>query len=453
MLRPPPSWPIAGRRRLAAGVLILATVLPTALAAQAFETDRVRGQVLLRFGPSYNRVNGLPIQIGPVLETIEDEPWRFSGMVTVRLEDDLPTELDQVGFDIQAEKAFGGKRFAVGARGWSRVAPIETRGLTDLESSLSALAFRDDRRDYYDALGVLGYVRYGPEDSPLSAYVGYGFEDQDPINVGGVTSIFRGDTPWRDQPLAASGTFGAIQAGVGYDTRPDRRDGPFNGWWAEAGVTAGVAGTLRYLPAVDLTSRVVTSVPDPTTNLVVGRADLRRYNAFGDLGINLRVVAEGSLTDDPLPTQFQYAPGGAGTLPGLPLFGLDCGAHATGRVRPLQPTLATTFVPFYGCDRYMMAQIEIEGYFGFAIGRTGPRNAWQGPGGLDVRVVPQWVLFANAGHGWTNLGGIQPTAVDTDWAYDVGGGIVFGNIGAYAAYPLNVDDPVVRIVFRLERRF
>ncbi len=108
-----------------------------------------------------------------------------------------------------------------------------------------------------------------------------------------------------------------------------------------------------------------------------------------------------------------------------------------------------TFYPFYGCDRYVLAQVEVEGYFGVRIGGNRPLP---GIRGVRLNLVPQWVLFFNTGRGWTKVG--EPFgARDTDTEYDVGGGVSFGGIGIYAAYPLDEPDADVNFVVRLQRRF
>lgn len=429
----------------------LLAAAPTSVSGQGFQNDVIEGGIVFRLGPIYNRVNGLPISIGPVIRTRNEHPFRFSGIVVVRAENDLPRELDRVGFEINVDKAFG-DHVLVGASGWSRVESIEDRGLSDLETSLSAFVFHDDRRDYYDALGVgvFGQVRF---DNGLRGYLTVRHERQRPMNTGGVSSLINNRDPWRSQPLAANGDLRSMIASVAYDTRPDERDGPFNGWWVRALWLQGLGGTLQYLETTDVAGNPFFNTLVPSSDFSAGAIDLRRYFAIGDLGMNLRATAGGALGSAPLPPQYQTALGGVGTLPGTPLFALDCGARQSLLV-PTKPTLATDFYPYYGCDRFLQVQAELVGYFGFAIGQGGERrNPWRGPGGMNFRLEPRWVVFANGAQGWSNLEGYYTGVRDEEFVYDVGGGILFGNVGGYIAYPLNTPSKKVRVAIRLQRRF
>lgn len=451
----PPSAPHnptpAGRS--AGWVLALAALaLPSAAGAQQFQSEVIEGGIVFNFGPSYNRINGLPISIGPVLRTRNEHPLRFSGIVVVRAEDDLPADLDQIGFEINLDKAFG-DHVVAGVSGWSRVASIEDRGLSELESSVSAFGFHDDRRDYYDALGVgvFGQLRF---DNGIRGFLTFRHERHRPMNTGGVSSLFNSGDPWRSQPLAADGDLRSMIAGVSYDTRPRERDGPFNGWWVSAAWLQGLGGTLTYLPFTDILGNPLVNVLAPDRDFSAAVIDARRYIAIGDVEVNLRATGGGAISDRPLPTQFQTALGGTGSLPGTPLFALDCGAR-TGEIVPTRPSFGREpFYPYYGCDRFVHVQIEVAGYFGFAIGRGEQRrNPWRGPGGMNLRLVPQWVVFANGAQGWSHLEGFYPGVRDEDFVYDAGAGIVFGNVGGYVAYPLNTPEKKLRVAIRLERRF
>jgi hypothetical protein len=437
-------------------VLVTGMVMVSeAVAAQGFRSESIRGRFLFDFGPTYNRVEGLPLSIGAVIETIQDNPLRVQGRAIIRVEDDIPLDLDRVGFQAQVEKFFGSRRrFSVGMAGWSQLVWIEDRGISNLESSLATFLFHDDRRDYYEGIGAAAFGRYAPTNSPLQLILQYEFEQQEPINTGGVQSLFRNGDLWRPQPLAASGRLHSLTGTVVYDTRPRQPDGPFNGWYARARVQSAISGSLINLPSLDETGALVTDLPDPDNGFVTSLLDVRRYNALADVGINLRLVAGGSLTDRPLPPQLQHAIGGVGTMPGLPLFDLDCGARAgNSTITPDRQTLAVSFHRFYGCDRFVLGQIQITGYLGFRIAAGQERSVWEGPASFTLNLVPQWALFADAAKGWSSLDPLVATATDEDVAYDVGGGLFFGDIGFYGAYPLTGDEKSVKGVVRLRTRF
>jgi len=424
-------------------------------AAQGFISGDVRGRFLFDIGPTVNRVEGIPLFIGAAIESTNDRPFYVEGRAIVRIEDGIPAELDRVGFRARAEKALANERaFNIGVAGWSEVSPIEERGLANLEASLSTLLFRDDRRDYYESIGLAVYARVSPQDGPYRGILQYHFERIQPMNVGAASSLFRNNRPWRLQPLANEGDLHSIVAIVEFDTRVTGDDGPFNGWFTSLETRLGISGSLEAIPANDETGAPVQNIPDPNNKPLTGRVDLRRYNAIGDLAINLRATAAGTLTDETLPFHMQHAIGGAGSLPGYDLFALDCGARTEDTfVTPARATLAAGFYQYYGCDRFVLAQAEIIGYFGFRIAPGEDRSVWDGPSGTRINLVPRWVLFANAGRAWSMLDPDVTFATDHDWVYDVGGGVRFGDLGAYAAYPLNGVDKTVKGIVRLTRRF
>jgi len=453
------GWTVVTRARMGSTVYMLVlgglVTLSAETTAQGFRSESIRGRFLFDFGPTYNRVEGLPISIGAIIETIQDNPFRVQGRAIIRVEDDIPLDLDRAGFQVQAEKFFGSnRRYSVGAAGWSQLVWIEDRGISNLETSLATFFFHDDRRDYYDGIGVAAFGRYAPTNSPLQIVLQYEFEEQAPMNTSGASSIFRNGDLWRLQPLAASGRLHSIIGTVVYDTRPRRPDGPFNGWYARARVQQAVTGSLVNLSSRDESGALVTDLPDPDNNLTTSLIDIRRYNAIADVGINLRLLAGGSLTNKPLPPQLQHAIGGVGSLPGYHLFELDCGARtANANIVPERATLAVGFYRFYGCDRFILAQIQVTGYLGFKIAAGQDRSVWEGPASFTLNLVPQWAVFANAGRGWSSMDPQVTTALDEDMAYDVGGGLFFGDIGFYGAYPLTGAEKSVKGVVRLQSRF
>jgi hemolysin activation/secretion protein len=192
------------------------------------------------------------------------------------------------------------------------------------------------------------------------------------------------------------------------------------------------------------------ATPPPDNTPTFGTLDVRRYNKVGDLGFNLRAVVGGALSGKALSPQYQHAPGGAGTLPGYALLEADCGARAD-TVVPLRVTVARPFYPRYGCDQYVLLQAEAVGYFGFSIGHKGPRSAWEA-GGFNFELIPQWSVFFDASRAWASDDPSPFTVYDEPWRYDVGAGLLLGDLGVYAAYPLTGDDKVVRGIIRIGRR-
>ena len=435
-------------------LFVFALLIPTPALGQGFQTDNVRGQFLFSFGPFFSRVEGIPVSVGLRLETVQDDPWRFEGVIVARAEQDISDNLERIGFRSRVEKSLSNTLFRVGVTGSWLVESIEDRGLSDLESSLSGFVFHDDRRDYANRLGGGPYIVVNPPDSPLAAGIQFRIDDYEALEAGGPSSIFKSGL-WREQPLVAQGMVRSLVTQIQYDSRPEGDDGsPISAWWARGELTKGIGGDLTNPTVRETVSLMpLPDLPAANSNFTAAEFDVRRYNAIGDVGINFRASGGGSLTDDPLPAQFQHALGGDGTLPGYAPFASDCGARAT-LVSANDPVLSRfRLFPYYGCDRYVLLQAQVVGYFGFRLGGTNRRNAWQGPGGFNFNVVPQWTVFFDAGRGWTNLDDTFPGVRDEDWRYDVGGGLLIDQLGVFAAYPLEGPNKTVKFVLRLQQRF
>jgi hypothetical protein len=205
----------------------------------------------------------------------------------------------------------------------------------------------------------------------------------------------------------------------------------------------------------------LAGLPTIEATFTQGSLDVRRYTALGNTLFNLRLAAEGVLTNEVLPPQFQHALGGAGTLPGLAglpksppstVPAMDCGARDF--LVSTSPTgfFATRFSPFYGCDRYVLFQAQLEGYFGFQFSDI---DIDLRDSGLDLKLelIPRWVVFFDAAQAWVQ-GDIGPfPRFDEERKYDAGGGIAFGDLGFYLAVPLQGDDRDPLFVVRLGSRF
>src|SRR5688500_9718253 len=110
-----------------------------------------RAQFLVAAGRSYNRVEGLPIRVGPTIETGGSNPFRLRGVAIFRTEDGPRLGPERWGYDVGAEQFLGGEReIRVGARVFSVVDPIEEWHLTDLENSLGTFFLHRDFRDHYE---------------------------------------------------------------------------------------------------------------------------------------------------------------------------------------------------------------------------------------------------------------------------------------------------------------
>lgn len=430
-----------------------------------------RGFVTITFdlaGSGYNRVEGLPFLVG--LRGRSEGPTPFRGEAALIIRSDPSRRLDQVGFSARAERVLPGGHFVVGAEGHSEVRAIEDRGLSNIDNSLTAIGFHRDHRDYHDAIGLSAYALYAPRGGDLVAGFEFRAEQHETVEAGFVGTLFNNNQPWRPQPLVAQGWLRTVSAGVRFDNR-NRRRFLAGGWFAEADLTARVGGTLELPLTLDRRTRADVRLPDFGDAFAFGSLDARRYTNVGNLRLLLRGVAAGALSDDPLPPQFQHAPGGRGTLPGLDGLpnrpeafrdpaaspvnerALDCGARADRVVATAAAFGAIEFYPYYGCDRYVLLQAQLEGYLGFRIGdqtldMVDPRI------NMNFELVPRWVVFVDAARAWSN-GDFGPLArSDEDWVYDAGAGIAFGDLGFFAAVPLQDEgNRDVRFLVRVGARF
>ncbi|HEX7240561.1 MAG TPA: hypothetical protein VF263_09860, partial [Longimicrobiaceae bacterium] len=106
----------------------------------------------------------------------------------------------------------------------------------------------------------------------------------------------------------------------------------------------------------------------------------------------------------------------------------------------------------YGCDRFALAQAEYRGSFDFHFDWNG-RGWWDDEDGEDrdyagtVQGDMDWVLFMDAGRGWAH-----GREGDDETGVDAGVGLLFDEVGVYAAVPLRRGGGV-NLFVRLGPRF
>lgn len=412
----------------------------------------------VRTGGSYNRVEGLPLAFGPIIETSGSNPLRLEALAVWRTESAFDS--DELGYSVRLEQFLGGHRsFRLGGVVRSLVQPIEGWGVGDLEASLSAALFREDLRDYFERTGWGAYARWTPPVLPLDASLEYRDEEHRALAAGDPWSLFGGDRIWRAQPLVAEGGLRSLAGQLRLDTR-DHDDEPSRGWLLDAQVVRGLDGALATPATIIITpggeTDTIAGLP-VDSRFTTAVLDLRRYNRVGfNSLLNFRVVAGGSLTGERLPPQFQHALGGLGSLPGYDLFHGDCGARLSRATLARDDRAPRTFFPFYGCDRFALFQAEYIGEFGIDFDffhRTRADDDWNDWWNWDIDLSPTWVAFFDAGRGWAQSDFGAVTRGDTPTFYDAGLGLLFGDLGIYAAVPLREADREVNIFLRLGRRF
>ena len=394
--------------------------------------DFGRTDIVVASRRGYNRVEGLPIHIGPRLTLGRSNPTIFEGLFTFRTAAGFDFDSDDWGYSLRAEQYLGGLRAArIGVRAFSEIAPIENAGVSDPENSLAAFLFHHDFRDHYEREGWNAWFTIAPPGRPTAATIGFAEEWHRPAGTRDPLSLFDNGAGWRAEPLAATGRLRSVYANLSFDSR-NVPDDPANGWWARIDLERGVDGSLHYGAPLDL---------DAPSTFTSGAIDLRRYARLGPGSrLALRLFTAGSIDGKPLPVQRQRALGGEGSLPGFVRNQFDCGAENNRDDAP--------FKPFYGCDRVALVQIEHQGEFGFL------RRA-QIPGLRDLGFLEsvRWVAFFDAGRAWTDpdAAGIRSTG-QNDFAADAGFGIRLGHLGLYWAFPLSGDGNNVNFFLRLGPR-
>jgi len=396
-----------------------------------------RAQFVVAAGRSYNRVEGLPIKLGPAVETGGSNPLRVRALAVFRTEDGGDAGPDRLGYDARIEQFLGGRRaLRVGARAFSVVDPIEAGHLTDLENSLSTFFLHQDFRDHYERRGWTAFATLSPPGSPLTATAEYREERHRSVAPGSPWALFKNDEPWRPQPLVGEGRLSSVAGIVEIDSRSDDWD-PASGWYVRGEIEQALRSTLAV---PDANAQTAFLLPGELYDgkWLSGTIDIRRYNRISPSSrLNLRLAGGASINGDGLPPQRQHALGGEGTLPGFPLFALDCGA----RITPVSEGEGTdgNFYPRYGCDGFALFQAEYRGDVSFRVDLGGwgddedEEYAGEDEGWMErgINASFGWVFFVDAGRGWTGPGGF-----DEATAVDVGAGVLLGDLGVYFAVPV-----------------
>lgn len=406
---------------------------------ERWKRDWGHSTIAFRTGINYNRVEGLPILFGPVIQTGGSSPTRIEALGILRTGSGAMFATDRMGYQLRVEQFVGGSAVRLGGVAQSVVEPIERWSMSDTEASLSTFLLHEDQRDYYEREGWGVYLRVAPHRSRFDFTVGYSDEEHNTRAARDPWTLF-GDGDWRYQPLIAEGNLRSVRSRIEYDGRNSDE-------FASAGVY--LAGSFTRGLSGSLATRAAT-VTEADEDFSTGLLDLRLYRRVGrDATLALRGVAGGALEDRALPAQFQHALGGAGTMPGYGLMTQDCGARDRIAFRDGD---SRAYFPRYGCDRFVMGSVEYRGGFDFDFG--GDFDFWgHSDEDYDWRVdaSPNWLLFFNAGQGWALGDASQRT--NTGLLYDAGAGIVLGDFGIYAAVPLTGDRRPVNVFVRLGARF
>jgi len=392
---------------------------------------------------TYNRVEGLPILIGPRVHQVTN--WgRFSldAYGIVRTASPVAWNRGTLGHDVTSELQLGRTLgLGVGGRLFDIVDRVEDWQMSDAENGLAAFALHRDFSDYYRRHGALGFVKLhaGPEADLTFSLSSERWEDareRDPF------SLLRGDEPWRPNPLMDEGAMHLATTRLRVDTRR-RVSALWGGWYLDAAVERGT-GTLAadsWVPRLD------------DIGYTRGFVDARRYTRLApDASLNLRFVAGGWMSGDRLPAERRLSVGGPATLPGYDF-------RRAWRVDPDVLTCGGTdrLGAPANCDRIMLLQAEFRGDFNVGWMRNDVRDDWWRPG-FNRRAA--WVLFADAGRGWSvGAPDLATTYAKDDlppfstFRADVGAGLDFGSVGIYLAKATTTASEPVNVIVRVQHRF
>lgn len=413
-------------------------------------------QLFLTTAHTYNRVEGLPIYLGPRLNVRNGDTRVDAELFGIfRTGNELDWVRDNLGHRVRLELRQGRRTgFLVGGRLFDEVDAVERWQLTDSEVGLSTFVVTRDYRDYWQRHGARGYVGiFGPAKSELRA--SYGEERWSSRRMRNVPSLFYSDIAWRQNPRSDDGVLHLATITGSLDTR-NRADDPRSGWFLQGEYERG-SGALDALAPTTGNTR-----PQSAGAVTYARAlfDLRRYNRLAPgAQINVRIVAGGWLSGDPLPMQRRFAVSGLDALPGFDFRRLvgsaDVGTCAAG-----DPNGYAALGRPAQCERMILVQTEWKGDFRIDLfgGNEGfGDRRWMAG---RFRADGAWVLFANSGRGWLVTGsttefhsskGTIPS-IGT-WHTDVGGGFDFGSVGIYVAKAVSERELPANVYLRLNRRF
>lgn len=398
---------------------------------------------------AYNRVEGLPINIGPsIYQQTGVGSFTLDAFAVVRTGSTFGSEGD-VGHDISTELRFGRRTGpAIGGRVFNVIDPVESWQLSQIESSLAAFLVRRDYRDYYANRGVSGFGRFylGRHASVTGTFSDQRWGSRDDFNP---FTLFRADASWRPNPAMETGPMHIANGTLKYDTRI-RPDQPQSGFFALVDVEHG-RGHLGFEESPSFFPAPATTT-ERDVDYTRAFVDLRSYNRLSPSGqISFRVVAGGWVGGDSLPMQRRLSVEGSSILPGF-----DFRDYKGGFDQGICINRAVIGLPA-NCDRIALAQVEYRGALHIDVGD------WREDAGryIGARSDASWVMFFDAGRGWL----VGPEDADlahypddklppiSTFRSDVGLGFDFGGLGVYAAKAISSPSEQVNFFLRLHRRF
>ncbi len=420
--------------------------------ASLFDRGDDRGGITVTSGKAYNRVEGLPILIGPTYRTNKrDASVSISALGILRSAHGFHWDSENLGHRLTADIRLGRSRgVAIGGSLFDEVVPVERWQLDEPDAGLAAFFLKRDYLDYY---GRHGGRLHASAFAGENANVTLGFSDErwSSRRERDVFTPFRGDESWRLNPPVDDGRAHVADIRLDIDSRNSEFN-PLAGWFISAMYERG-AGRFGL---ADFSLRPDINPVLPRFAYGRGFLDLRRYNRISPARqLNGRLVLGGWLHGDPLPLQRRLSVGGVGTIPGFAfrrtMLGTDVGQCNADPVTPAGTPAR--------CERVALAQIEYRHELRSELIDLFNRNRIR-VRGAAFRVRPSAVLFADAGRGWL-VGNREGTlqypsgslpSFDT-FRTDVGLGLDLGIVGLYVAKAVSAPKEPANFFVRLRNRF
>ena len=413
--------------------------------------ERSRSAITFASAHTYNRVEGLPVQIGPSYR--RDTDWgqvQVEALGILRSVNHFNWTHENIGHRARAEVRLGGRPGIVfGGRLYDVVESVEPWQLSDAEVGLAAFFLHRDYRDYFNKHGGSLYARLvGGDVSSLT--VGLADERWSSRGSNDPFTLFRNAQGWRPNAQIDEGRFHVATASLKVDSRNTPRH-PWSGWYGSVDFEHGTGHELvRQVPAP-----VVPGSPSTFTSPSLaynrGFVDLRRYNRLApNAQLNLRAVIGGQLGGGDLPLERRLSVGGPGTIPGYD-FRSFIGNTDVGQCNAAPNAAAPAL-----CQRVVLLQAEYRGDLRYNIGLDDSDRGvrfWRDGGA-------SYVVFADAGRGWL-VGDAQDNRLTYrrneipafgTFRTDVGLGFDFSVLGLYVAKAVSDTKEPANFLVRVRRR-
>jgi hypothetical protein len=455
--------------------LAVATLLAPRMAAEAQVTDtaqvdstfdirsfwRNRGDrngLTITSGKAYNRVEGLPIMLGPNFRgDFGRTTLRVAVLGIIRTAHSAHWDSENLGHSVTADARVGGRRgYSVGASSYDVVSPVERWQLPEPDAGLAAFFLKRDYLDYYGRHGArLSASAFSGEVATIE--MSYAHERWSSRRERDVTTLFRSEEGWRINPLTQDGTVHLFETRIGLDSRNAELN-PWAGWYLNADYEYGRGHLVPF--RLDATRILLGALPgEPATSPTeYGRVffDVRKYNRISpNTQLNARLAIGGWLHGDHLPLERRLSVGGIGTLPGFDFRRVDIGPDVgqcapDGVGAPGRPAL---------CERVALAQLEYRNELHSDLVDMYNRNGIR-LRGAPFTVRPSIVAFVDAGRGWLvgeRFGELQyPSGTLPpfgSYRTDLGLGLDLGVAGLYVAKAVSSAKEPANFFVRIHNRF